>query len=170
MSPTEQILDAWRQNAAILQSLAEHITVPQLGLRVAEGEMDIAEHLCHVHGTRRWWIWTIDESRLTGTERLHLPSGEDWIAIRDPAIIRRRLPESAAIIESLTRDWLAGTELRRGPYETPVRFMMHQVWHEGWHAGAICTILRQHGQELHENWEDENLWGRWCDPNCEPTA
>ncbi len=166
MTPTEQIFDAWRQNAAILQALAEHLTPQQLGLKLHEAEMDIAEHLCHVHGTRRWWIWSVDEARLEGTERLHLPNGDDWVAIRDLEIIRTRLPESAAQVEALTQDWLAGAELRRGPYETPLRFLMHQVWHEGWHVGAISAILRVHGQELNEDWEDHNLWGRWRDPGA----
>jgi uncharacterized damage-inducible protein DinB len=164
MTLHDAILESWDRNVRTLSGLAELITADQLGFKLAEGEMDIAEQLCHVHGTRRGWIFSLEPERLAGFERLHVQNGDDWKAIRDLEIIRLRLAESAKLVRDLTWDLLEKGVERQGPYEHPIFFMQHMVWHEGWHVGAIMTILRLNGVEPSEQWEDANLWGQWRDP------
>jgi uncharacterized damage-inducible protein DinB len=121
--------------------------------------MDIAGHLCHIHGTRRWWISQIDAGRLEGTERLYTQVGEDWEPIRDLEVIQARLPESDHIVVAIAQEG-AG---RIGPYENSARFLAHMVFHEGWHVGAIFAALRINGQEIPDEWEDPNVWGQFRD-------
>lgn len=156
----DAFLKTWTINTQILDNLVAAVQDSQLSLKLAEGEMDLAEHLCHIHSTRRWWISTIDRTRLEGTERLHVQEGENWYAVRDLALIRERLAESAKIVEQTYKDYLVSGD-QTGPYEHPATFLQHMLWHEGWHIGVILTLLRVHGHELTEEWEDPNIWQLW---------
>jgi uncharacterized damage-inducible protein DinB len=165
MTPIDlALIDSWERNVSILTRLAAVLTPEQLALKSAPGEFDVAEHLCHIHGTRRWWISQIQPDLLAGTEKLHEAQGEDWVPIRDLLLIRERLPQSAGLVVALYKDWAGSGESRRGPYEHPVHFLQHMLWHDGWHVGAILAALRINGQELSEEWEDVNIWGLWRDP------
>ena len=124
---TDAVLDSWRRNAAMVASLAEAVQPHQLAYRVAEGEQDIAEHLCHIHAVRRGWLASVDPAILAGTERLHVQVGDDWQAVRDLGTIRARLPESAALIEKTVGDALRTEAAKLGPYDHPVLLLQHML-------------------------------------------
>jgi hypothetical protein len=106
MTLHDAIFESWDRNVCTMTGLAELITPDQLGFKLADGEMDIAEQLCHVHGTRRGWIYSLEPERLAGYERLHVQNGDEWEAIRDLEVIRLRLAESAKLVRDLTSDLL----------------------------------------------------------------
>lgn len=156
----DQVVLAWEKNARIVDRLAAAVTSGDLGLSLGEGEMDAAGHLCHIHGTRRWWISQIDPDMLAGSERLYVQNGEDWEPVRDLEVIRARLPESAAQVARLYQS-LMESGAKPGPYEHPSFFVQHLLWHEGWHVGALLAILRLNGRELPEEWEEPAIWQEW---------
>jgi uncharacterized damage-inducible protein DinB len=156
----EAILESWDRQAQIVDNIAGIVTPELMGAKSREGEFSIGEHLCHIHGTRRWWIKEIDPKYLEGSASLYTEvSEDDYIASEDLELIRQRLKESAASVRQAMLDLLP--DGKAGPYDHPLFYLQHMIWHEGWHVGAIFHAFRANGQEITEDWEEPNVWGLW---------
>jgi uncharacterized damage-inducible protein DinB len=130
-----------------------------LQAKPSEDGWTLAFHLCHIHETRAYWLKHTSGADPKLADLYH-QEGEDWIPSNDLAHIRQQLKAS----ERAVSDWLAnslGNEGAAGPYDHPVFYLQHMMWHEGWHAGLLMLGLRLAGHEPSEEWEDPNLWGNW---------
>jgi uncharacterized damage-inducible protein DinB len=157
----EAILESWDRQATIVDNVAAMITDETKIAQSREGEMRVYEHLAHMHSVRRWWMREIDPKYLETSAPLHTQvSEEEWQASDDLELIRRRLKESASAVRQMMSDLLpAGGQA--GPYDHPLLYQQHMIWHEGWHIGAIFHALRANGSEPPEEWEEPNVWGLW---------
>ena len=160
MSLKAAILESWDRQATIINNVAALIQPDQFDWVVAEGEWPIVEHLCHIHGTRRFWMKEISPDYLVGLKRLVEEKGDDWVPIRDIDLIREQLSASAIKIREIM-DELLDDPKQAGPYDHPLYFQQHMIWHEGWHTSSIMAALRVNGQEPTEEWEEPNIWGLW---------
>jgi uncharacterized damage-inducible protein DinB len=157
----EALLDSWDRQAQIVQNLAKSITPEMYDFKSGKDEWCIGEHLCHIHGTRRFWMRAVDPNSLEGLVRLHTQiSEEDWEPIRDLPQIVDGLRASADRVKETYQKQLQSPN-PQSPYDHPVLFLQHMIWHEGWHVGAIMQALRANGQERPEEWEEPNIWGVW---------
>jgi hypothetical protein len=103
----------------------------------------------------------IDPKYLEGSATLYAEVSEDnYVPSDDLALIRQRLKESAASIRQAMADLIPDGK-QAGPYDHPLFYLQHMIWHEGWHVGAIVHAFRANGQELPEEWEEPNIWGLW---------
>lgn len=157
----EVMLESWRRQAQIVANIAERVDDSTKTATPAEGETDIAGHLCHIHGTRRFWLSRVSERHLQESNRLYTQQGDDWIPMTDLTVIREELAKSAKSVESAVREHLEAGTTSVGGYDHPVFFLQHMIWHEGWHVGLIMLALRRAGQEPPEEWEEPNIWGLW---------
>jgi len=156
----EALLESWDRQSKILSNVAEYVQPEWISDRVGPEEMSIGEHLCHIHGTRRYWLSQIDEGLISSFSSLYTKSGDEYIASTDLTNIRNRLQESSSAIRNAVADRLNQQE-SVGPYDHIVLFLQHMIWHEGWHVSSIMYALRAGGHEPTEEWEDPNVWGLW---------
>lgn len=163
MSVLEMILDSWRKQAGIVERLAELVNEGNRGVKPSEDGMALDMQLAHIHQVRRGWLRAISPEVVAGFEPAVDVVGEDWIPLKDLDLIRARLKDSAAAVEQVFLEGMEAEGGRIGPYENPVLFLQHMVWHEGWHAGLIMLGLRLAGEEPSEEWEELNVWAQWRD-------
>ncbi len=154
----ESVMESWHRQSSIVANLAERVTEEDLALAPAEGEPDIAYHLCHINGVRRFWLGKAAAPFREQTENLFDPAGE--IPCRDVVRIRTQLARSGQAVADGFRHFV-----ERGSddpsYAHPMHFLQHMLWHDGWHVGLIMLALRRGGKEPPEEWEEENIWGIW---------
>jgi uncharacterized damage-inducible protein DinB len=157
----DAILESWGRQATIVNNVAGLITEDMKMAQSREGEMRVYEHLAHMHGVRRGWMHEIDPKYLEGSATLHTQvSEEEWQASDDLALIKQRLQESALAVRQMMADLLPEGK-QAGPYDHPLFYVQHMIWHEGWHIGAIFHALRAAGFEPTDEWEEANVWGLW---------
>jgi uncharacterized damage-inducible protein DinB len=155
------ILESWDRQAKIVENVAAAITGDTKRFASREGEWPIYHQLCHIHTVRRGWLREIDPKYVEGKAPLfNVISDEEWIPIEDLSAIRARLAESAASVR-LAMEELLPRPGPVGPYDQPLFFLQHMIWHEGWHVGAIIHALRANGHEMDDAWEEHNIWGLW---------
>jgi uncharacterized damage-inducible protein DinB len=74
--------------------------------------------------------------------------------------IRTYLAQSAQAVREATARRLAEPEAD-SPYDHPILFLQHMIWHEGYHFALIHLALRNAGHEPTEEWEEANVWSQW---------
>jgi uncharacterized damage-inducible protein DinB len=155
------LLESWDRQTQILTNLANLIDESTRGAKPAPEGWPISEHLCHVHEVRTGWLNTIDPKRAKELGEVYSQEGNQWIAITDLAEIKRHLAMSAKAVREAVKELLAAGVEKIGPYDHPVYFLQHMIWHEGYHFGLIILALRNAGKEPTEEWEEANVWGLW---------
>ena len=151
------LVESWLRQCSIIDGLASRLDPALMAVRPSEDGWSLGEHLRHLNRSRRYW--------------LGITCGKSWQELEEEfartADANPSLDEIRADLAS-SRDDLAewfrqnlGSEGAAGPYDHPVLFLQHMVWHEGWHAGLIMLGLRLAGHEPPEEWEDPNVWGKW---------
>ena len=141
--------ESWRRQCLCIDNIASLMTQELLHSKPSTDGWDLAYHLCHIHDTRMYW--------------LEMASGQkEWPGIGylidyyvDPQThsydldkIRSQLKASEAAVS----DWLATSlsqEGAAGPYDHPVFYLQHMVWHEGWHAGLLMLRFQQGTKRRH---------------------
>jgi uncharacterized damage-inducible protein DinB len=161
MDLKQQLLESWRRQCKAIDNLATLMTPELLEVKPSEDGWPLALQFGHIHGTRMYWLrMASEQEEWTGVESLIDRSGEPVTWSKDIAQIREQLGRSEEAVSSWI-DANAEKEGAAGPYDHPVLYLQHMVWHEGWHAGLIMLGLRLAGHEPDEEWEDPNLWGQW---------
>lgn len=155
---TDALLESWARQNQIAVNVAQSMDSLRLAAKAADGEMDVAGHLCHIHSVRRFWWSQINQSEEYPGERLFDENNEPC---RDLSRIVGQLNISADAVAETVRRTLADGQLEKSPYDHPILFLHHMIWHEGWHVGAILLALRVNGFDVTDEWEEENLWGLW---------
>lgn len=157
-SLTEALIESWFRQNQIVVNVARAMDADRLAAKAAEGEMDIAAHLCHIHSVRRWWWGQINQSEEYPGERLFDECDEPC---RDVDRIAEQLTISSQAVAETMRRTLPAGQPEKSPYDHPILFLHHMIWHEGWHVGAILLALRVNGFDVSDEWEEKNLWGLW---------
>ena len=115
--------------------------------------MTIAEQLCHVHRVRCGWLGKVSP--------LHQARVGELSPTSELFEIKNQLALSALAVRDATAEALARGTTKFGPYDHPVFFLQHMLWHEGYHFALISLALRNAGAEPSEDWEKTNVWGIW---------
>lgn len=163
MNLVEVILDSWARQCNIVRSLGALIDSGTAHATPCEGESSIAFHLCHIHEVRYGWLSQIAPERAKEFGDVFEGDPRNPTPIADLDEIRRQLDLSSRIVGEVVKDLLNQGVERIGPYEHPVLFLQHMVWHEGWHVGIIFLALRRAGHEPQDIWEEKNVWAQWRD-------
>lgn len=157
MDTTAALIEAWDRQARIVDDIAALVNESNRKQLPGEDSWPLDFQLAHIHGTRRYWLSKIDPERAKALGNSYL---EDWSGpIEDLDAIRGMLKESAKAVREVFENGVKTGEA--GPYDHPVLFMQHMVWHEGWHVGLIILGLRTAGVEPGEEWQDEHMWQPW---------
>jgi uncharacterized damage-inducible protein DinB len=169
---TEIFLESWDRQCTILHNLAGQVTeTPNAPLREAKSSDDgktIREHLCHIHGCRHGWLGTVSPAHQAtlgevGQWAKHPDDAEQWVFTITASWeeILHQLTLSAQAIRDAVAEAIAEGKTKVGPYDHPVFFLQHMLWHEGYHVGLIMLALRLAGAEPTEEWEEKNIWELW---------
>ena len=123
----------------------------------------LSEHFAHVKECRTGWLREASGQPIAGEVSLYQKVGENWEATTDFALIQSQLSLTQGAIADWMKKSLADGTQKAGPYDHPVMYLQHMIWHEGWHAGLIMLGMRLAGVEPAEEWEELNLWANWRD-------
>jgi len=151
------LVDSWQRQCAIIDNLASLLDDRLLLAKPSEDGWPIADHLRHLTKCRRYWLGMSTGKQWEDLAHIfegQVPDGNDLTAIRS------ELAASGGELSVWLRKNIA-SEGNAGPYDHPVFFLQHMMWHEGWHAGLIMLALRLAGSEPAEEWEDPQIWGKW---------
>jgi uncharacterized damage-inducible protein DinB len=157
----QQLLESWDRQTQILSNLASQIDETNRRAKPSPDGWGIDTHLGHIHEVRYWWLSKVAPELAKDLGDGLEEQGDEWLAIENLAEIKRLLEESGLAVRKAVADALeSGTE-KFGPYDHPVLFLQHMIWHEGYHFGLINLALRNIGAEPSEEWAEENVWGLW---------
>ncbi|MCG9895549.1 MAG: DinB family protein [Fimbriimonadaceae bacterium] len=160
----EQLLDSWDRQARIIDSLAGLVTEEVRKAQPSPDGMALDMQLAHIHHCRRGWLNSFDPARLGESGRVLVETGDGYVVIEDLDQVRAELRRSAASVRAAVQAGMESGGGSMGPYENPILFLQHMVWHEGWHAGLLMLGLRLAGREPPETWEETHIWELWRGP------
>ncbi len=155
------LLESWDRQAEIIRNLSGLVTEETRSFLPSPDGMPLFEQLAHIHQVRKGWLDQASPDWGAGLEDLYYPKDGSWHAIEDLEKIRAQLALSDEAVKRAFAEAIEKGIVPMGPYDHPVFFLQHMIWHEGWHAGLIMLGLRLNGQETPEEWEEKNLWGYW---------
>jgi uncharacterized damage-inducible protein DinB len=164
MDLIEGILLSWDRQTAMVQNVAGLIDDESFDFRPGTDEHSLGYHLCHIHEVRHWWLSQIDKEAAAAFGNVFEETDGTWKPIRNLAQIREQLDVSAKAVRDVVERLLRTGAEKAGPYDHPMLFLNHMVWHEGWHVGEILLGLRQNGRGPTDKWEEKNLWELWRGP------
>ena len=163
MSCVDLLLDSWDRQGAMVDSLLVRIDDGNRKFLPSADGMSIEEQFAHMHSTRRFFLSDVRPD-------LFAAVGSSYVDAERSAVVsledlKKRLKESHSAVRRAVAEGLdQGGHALKGEnvtYDNPVLFLQHMIWHEGWHVGLVMLALRLNGQEPPEEWEEEQLWGRW---------
>jgi uncharacterized damage-inducible protein DinB len=159
----EHVFRSFERNQLMLDALAGFVTEQNRHTKPSEDGMPLDRQLAHVHNTRLWWLSTIDKEAEAALPESFVKEGDDYVPIDSLDDLRNYLQLSATAVVDVTKRLIdQGAEVV-GPYDHPTYFLEHMLWHDGYHFALIHLALRNAGVEISEEWEEENVWGRWRD-------
>lgn len=158
------ILESWERQTRIFTNLIVRIDGSNAHLKPSEDGWPIAQHLCHLYSCRCEWLGTVAPEFAPPWDAVWQEVDGNWKPIDDLDEIKRQLALSGEALAAGVKSKLDEGVERVGPYDHPIFFLQHMVWHEGYHFGLIMLALRLGGQEPPEEWEERNVWGIWRDP------
>jgi uncharacterized damage-inducible protein DinB len=155
------LLTSWDRQVEILGNIIGLIDEKTRGAKPAPEGWPIAEHLAHIHEVRYGWLNEVAPELAKTLGDTYIRQGDTWVPITDLAEIKSQLDLSAKAIRVAVEEALASGKTQVGPYSSPVFFLQHMIWHEGYHFGLIVLALRNAGAEPTEEWDEEKVWAIW---------
>lgn len=162
MDITQALLDSWDRQCYIVEAVASLIDDENRAAKPSEDGWGIDRHLAHMHGVRRYFLSQVAPEQAAGL--VSASADSEGTPLSDLNAIKACLKASGmAVREAVSRAIERGGPMagEHVVYDTPVLFLQHMVWHDGWHIGLIFLALRLNGQEPPEEWEEPNVWGQW---------
>jgi len=153
MELVDALLDSWERQTRIVNAVAGRITEENRHALPSPDGKPLDRQLAHIHGVRLGWLSQASPKHADGLSMI------EWDGDLDG--VRAALARSGEAIGAAMRELLASGAEKAGPYDHPVLFLQHMIWHEGWHVGLIMLGLRLAGQEPPEEWEEAHVWGEW---------
>lgn len=157
----QMLLNSWDRQCACINNLLTLMNPELLEVKPSEDGWNLAIQFAHIVEVRTFWFSNAAETENLGLPSLFTLDGEIYRASRDIDAIRTALLASEQAIRNFLAAKLKTPESPCGGYETPINFLQHMIWHEGWHAGLIMLGLRLAGHEPTDVWEETNLWSMW---------
>jgi uncharacterized damage-inducible protein DinB len=139
MNMADQLLDAWRINCSINQTLLDALTDAQFDAKLAKGKA-VDGQFAHIHNVRRMWLRAIDPAM--GDRLTKLEKGK---FVR-PEIKEALLTSDVALGEIIKAGLESGRVKSFKPH--PPAFVCYMMAHEGNHRAQIEVALRQAGLPL----------------------
>lgn len=159
---SQALLESWRRQCKCLNALASIVREDNKQLKPSDDGMPLIEQLSHVAEVRAYWFDQANGGPYEGYQPLFEQlSATEWKMSDDLFAIRNQLSLSEEAILRWTELKMKEGAQPTGPYDHPVLFLQHMVWHEGYHAALIMLALRLAGLEPPEEWEEPNIWGNW---------
>src|SRR5215472_10029668 len=149
----EQVLQAWRVNAAINVKLVE--AIPQKGfdaVPLASRGRTVAKQLAHMQKVHSGWL-KYNGARLSRDAR----------PLRSKAKLDRKrltaaLRASGAAVEAFLRERLQ-SDKRIGFFRgKPIRWMCYLIAHDSHHRGKMPPALKQNGMRLPKKVAIHEIW------------
>ena len=150
----ETLLDSWDRNHTILVNLLRALPEGGLGTRSTTDGLSVAQLFTHVHFVRLAFV-----SENAPEFARDLP--EEYVDERDPERIAGMLSESARAVREAVIGRLASGRALDRLYDHPVHFLLHMVWHEGYHHGQIKLALKLAGRAIPDQAIGRGTWGVW---------
>ena len=158
---TSLLLTSWDRQCQIIDNLAGLVTEEVRHAKPSADGMPLDEQLAHIHEVRWYWLGMVSKEHREGLGDTYKKVGEKYVPINDLDEIKRQIRLSAAAVRKCVSDQLAEGKGEVGPYTSPVMFLQHMLWHDGYHFALILLGLRIAGVEPGEEWEEKNVWGIW---------
>jgi len=158
------ILESWERQTRIFGNLVGRIDASNAQLKPSEDGWPIVGHLCHLYTCRAEWLSKVSPEHAIPWDAVWQKVDGAWQTIEDLDEVKRLLALSGEAVGTAVRTKLEEGAERVAPYDHPIFFLQHMVWHDGYHFGLIMLALRLGGQEPPEEWEERNVWGVWRDP------
>jgi uncharacterized damage-inducible protein DinB len=162
MDLTEALLQSWDRQCRIVDAVATLIDDQNRHDRASEDGMRLDQHLAHMHGVRRFFLSQVAPDFAANLKSAS--SDSEGTPLEDLNQIKAYLKESESAVRAAVKHAIETDTPFKSEhivYDTPVLFLQHMVWHDGWHIGLIFLALRLNGQEPPESWEEPNVWGQW---------
>lgn len=161
MKVVEALLESWDRQARIVDSMATLVNERNRKVRPTKDTWELDMQLCHIHETRYWWLGQTNKVEQAKLGDVIRQDGEDWVAVDDLGTIRTQLTVSAQAVRDTFTTALAAGDGPLGPYDHPVLFLQHMLWHEGWHVGLVRLGLAAAGEDPTDEWEQKHVWELW---------
>lgn len=158
---TEAFLESWDRHVLILGNLCNEIGEEEKDFKAAPDGSTLGEYLCHIHECRYSWLKEVSAKSVEPLGAVYTHDGDTWMAITDLNEIKKQLDLSGKAVGDAVRELIDLGTTQAGPYDHPAFFLQHMLWHESGHFGVMTLAFRVAGQELDEEWEEENVWGVW---------
>lgn len=158
---TRELLASWDRHTRILSNLCTRIGAEERNLKASEDGSTLVGYLCHIHECRHEWLGTISPTHAALFGDVLERKGDAWTPISDLYEIKRQLNVSGQAVVDAVRDLIDAGKSQVGPYDHPVYFLQHMLWHESGHFAIMMLALRLAGKEPDEQWEEDNVWGIW---------
>jgi uncharacterized damage-inducible protein DinB len=155
------LLESWDRQAEIIRNLSGLITEETRGFLPSPDGMALYRQLAHIHQVRKGWLESASPEIAEELEDAYFEKEGKWHPIEDLGQLKVMLANSDVAVRRAFEEAVKGGVAPMGPYDHPVYFLQHMIWHEGWHAGLIMLALRLNGHEPADAWEEKNLWGYW---------
>jgi uncharacterized damage-inducible protein DinB len=157
----EAILESWRRNCFIYDNVLSLLSEEMLHYMQDENGWTISEQLAHVQNTRAEWLERISPEHAESLISLWTQVDDSWEPSYDVSKIRSALKQSGMTIGQLVNQLLENNVQQAGPYDHPIMFLQHMLWHEGWHMGILIMSLRVNHCELPDEIECQAIWDMW---------
>lgn len=154
-------LDSWERHQQIMSSVCSVIGEGEKDLKASAKNSTIMEYLCHIHGSRSWWLSNVAPEYAAKLDELYVKKEGEWVLSADLETVKKQLVLSGKAVGEATRELIDAGVQQIGAYEHPVYFLQHMLWHESGHLAVILVSLRLVDKEPDETWEEANIWGRW---------
>jgi len=162
MTLAEMLVDSWRRQSRCLSNLFDLITPELAGAKPSEDGWSLSEQYCHLIECRVSWLKHASGGKeIPGDVCLYTEQGGKWHASTDLALIREQLNLSEDAVAAWLTKTLKDGAGAAGPYDNPVLYLQHMIWHDGYHAGLIILALRRAGAEPTDEWDETNIWSNW---------
>ena len=159
----DRLLESFDRNCLILDNLSALVTPENSHQKPSEDGMPLYHQLAHVHVVRQSWLVQFSAKHAALLGNTYSQNGEEWVPITDLNEIRHQIKLSAKAVRDAVEEKINEGAEKVGPYDHPVMFLQHMLWHDGYHFALIHLGLRLAGVEITEIWEEKNVWGIWRD-------